>query len=126
MIALLILLVLTSAVVDGQRIEGSAGTRHRVQKPSQARIFDLPKAAPMARIIRLSSTIRQEKQKSGHRDGVDDSLLRDAAGSFDNFDAFDLEELEASSGETTSSRKKVVEKPPSKEENIGDFFPESS
>ncbi|KAJ1362624.1 hypothetical protein KIN20_022243 [Parelaphostrongylus tenuis] len=76
----------------------------------------------MARIIRLSSTIRQEKQKSGHRDGVDDSLLRDAAGSFDNFDAFDLEELEASSGETTSSRKKVVEKPPSKEENFGEFF----
>ncbi|KAJ1354525.1 hypothetical protein KIN20_011500 [Parelaphostrongylus tenuis] len=72
----------------------------------------------MARIIRLSSTIGQEKQKSGHRDDVDDSLLRDAAGSFDNFDAFDLEELEASSGEATSSRKKVVEKPPTKKNTL--------
>ncbi|VDM52611.1 unnamed protein product [Angiostrongylus costaricensis] len=101
-------------------------TRHRVQKTSQARIFDLPKFAPTARIIRLSSIIRQEKHKKGRGEAADDSLLRDAAGSFDNFDAFDLEELEASSDETMASRKKAAEQPPSNEENVGEFFPESS
>ncbi|VDO75037.1 unnamed protein product [Heligmosomoides polygyrus] len=122
MIALLLLMALLSAYVDCQVVEGSAATRPRVV--SKARVFDLPKFAPMARIIKLSTSLR----KKHHRNG-DDMLLRDAAGSFDNFEAFDLGDVErdSSSGEVKkpSRQQGTARKATTQEENIGDFFPES-
>ncbi|VDN19440.1 unnamed protein product [Cylicostephanus goldi] len=95
----------------------------RARHLSEARIFDLPKAAPTARIIKLSTLLRK-----GKRSGGDDDLLRDAAGPFDNFDAFDLDTLEPSSAEAKPSRKHHKTDRKSKgerTEDIGNFFPEN-
>ncbi|KJH45320.1 hypothetical protein DICVIV_08637 [Dictyocaulus viviparus] len=86
---------------------------------SQSKVFDLPKFAPTARIIRLSSSFRRKT----HKKSDDSSLFRDAAGPFDNFEAFDL----TSSGEANSPRKKSMSGRQSRKPgNIDDFFPMSS
>ncbi|KAL6734367.1 hypothetical protein Aduo_004916 [Ancylostoma duodenale] len=119
LVTLLVTLLLVN--VDCQSVDGAAASRpHQL---SQARVFDLPKFAPTARIIKLSTTLGRRKRRRGEED-----LFRDAAGSFDNFEAFDLENLEPSSDGSTSPRKPQKSShrgKPSKEEDIGNFFPET-
>ncbi|XGW08375.1 hypothetical protein V3C99_011029 [Haemonchus contortus] len=123
-IAIVAILLLTEQTIC-QVNEGTvSGNRPRMI--SQARVFDLPKFAPTARIIKLSRSLRRKHHKD------DTSVFSDAAGSFDNFEAFDLEGIDgdASSGEAkgptrsrdgSSNRKRVR----SEEEDNGEFFPEN-
>ncbi|KHJ94979.1 hypothetical protein OESDEN_05081 [Oesophagostomum dentatum] len=108
------------AEIDCQAVDGAAAGS-RPHQLSQARVFDLPKFAPTARIIKLSRSFRGKHRRR------EDDLLSDAAGSFDNFDAFDLENLEPSSGESKPTRKQQNPTRKAKtndEKDIGNFFPE--
>ncbi|KAK6041097.1 hypothetical protein COOONC_21398 [Cooperia oncophora] len=115
--------LLVAEQLNGQLNDGIV-TGNRPHMLSQARIFDLPKFAPTARIIKLSSSLRRKHNKE------DKSLFSDAAGSFDNFEAFNLEDIdrEPSSGEAkTPVRREGSSKRRQRgsHENIGEFFPES-
>ncbi|WKX97665.1 hypothetical protein Q1695_013382 [Nippostrongylus brasiliensis] len=119
MIVLLIIAGILAEHVTGQRVQGSADRRNVMR--SEAKIFDLPKFAPTARIIKLSTVLRGKQPKKNEA-----SLFRDAAGSFDNFDAFDLESIDA---ESSSGEAKVAPRRRQKsksDEHIGEFFPESA
>ncbi|VDO05508.1 unnamed protein product [Haemonchus placei] len=126
MLVILIAALLLLAEHTICQVNDGTVTGVRPRMISQARVFDLPKFAPTARIIKLSRSLRRKHHKE------DMSVFRDAAGSFDNFEAFDLEGIDenASSGEAkrptrsrdgSSNRKRVR----FEEEGNGEFFPET-
>ncbi|KAK5973946.1 hypothetical protein GCK32_021373 [Trichostrongylus colubriformis] len=69
--AIVVVVFLLSDGIHSQVNQGMV-TGNRPRKLSQARIFDLPKFAPTARIIKFSSTLR----KKHHED--DKSIFSDA------------------------------------------------
>ncbi|VDM76793.1 unnamed protein product [Strongylus vulgaris] len=77
MLILVVVVFALLAEVNSQARDGAA-TGGRARQLSQARIFDLPKFAPTARIIKLSTLLRKGKQKE------DDDLLRDAVSASDS------------------------------------------
>uniref|UniRef100_A0A1I7XUA9 Uncharacterized protein n=1 Tax=Heterorhabditis bacteriophora TaxID=37862 RepID=A0A1I7XUA9_HETBA len=106
--------------------EGNASVRK--PEPNPVRAFDLPKYAPRARIIQLSTHLTEKERK--HHRGREDELLRDKAGSFDNFEAFNFGESQEEGDGTElkgdmNVRKQEESRERKSDENLGDFFPEN-